>query len=301
MPHGIFQFRRESATDLFQNAIMTGKILHKLHDIKIFNSAVRLTGKIAAIYLDKHLSRIIEGKKFFFIVGMGRSGTTFLARLFDKIPQVAAYHEALGDKQALIQAVNNKTAAFDYFRGYRKLLIARRLLLAKAGIYCESNSYLRYHVDALSILWKPKILHIVRDGRLVVRSMMNRDVFSSHNKKGHSWVIKPQVGDPYREKWEEMDRFAKACWYWAYTNDFLLEYDLSIIRFDDIISSYDLFLQQIPKALSDGISFQMWKIETGKPKNISRNYLFPHHSAWSEQQKRQFDAICGSTMERLGY
>ena len=281
--------------------MVKNKILDKLHDIRVFKIAIGFISRIAVIYLEPFLLKSIKGKEFFFFVGMGRSGTAFIAYLLNKNSEITAYHEAIGDKQALTDAYNDINKAANYICGYRKLLIATRLYLSPTSKYCEANSYLRYHTDALTTyLPNTTIIHVVRDGRLVVRSMMNRGVFKSESK-GHSNVISPKIGEKYYKKWKNMDRFQKTCWYWSYTNEFLLKKNLSIVRFEDLINSYNMFLRKMPHKLTTGISYNKWKKETSKPKNISKNYEFPNYYDWTEQHKRQFEEICGPTMKRLGY
>ena len=234
------------------------------------------------------------------MIGMGISGTVFLANLLGRGADCAVYHETPRDRDALVAAYWKSDLAGDYISGSRSRLIASRILLSKAKTYGEVNSYLRYHVDAIQQYWQPTILHLVRDGRDVVRSMMNRKTYTYMDRK-HSGQIVPQPDDPWYSQWPTFDRFSKICWYWASANEYLLVRKLPIVRFEDILSSYDLFAEQVLQPLSINISIDVWRHHVQKPLNVSRVSDFPAWDNWTFEQYHQFTTICGPVMEKLGY
>jgi hypothetical protein len=168
------------------------------------------------------------------------------------------------------------------------------------AVYGEVNSLLRYHVDALKDEWNPTILHLVRDGREVVRSIMNRVAFTSADRR-HTGRLRPRRDDPIRGEWDRLDRFARVCWYWGGTNEFLLERNLAVVRLEDIVASYEKFSENLLGPLDLSIGQQDWAGRVSHPVNPSVRSTFPGWSEWTQAQRDVFSRLCGSTMSRLGY
>lgn len=113
----------------------------------------------------------------FFILALGRSGTTFLAKLLHQIPNTVVFHEPVQeDFKAYREAFNNPLAAKWYIHTFRKKEIYLRMRENHhVKSYGEVNSALRRHVEALKRAFpQATFIHLVRDGRDVVRSMMSR-------------------------------------------------------------------------------------------------------------------------------
>ena len=248
----------------------------------------------------KRIDALLSGQKLFFIVGMGRSGTTFLANLLRRAPGASVYHETKGDSNALVEAYWDLRKGEKYIQGTRKRLIAARVMQSHCQVYGEVNSLLRFHVDALRNLGSPIILHLVRDGRNVVRSGMNRNTFTPADKR-MTGRLRPHIGDPYDNRWNTMDRFARMCWYWASTINYLLQLQVPTVRFEDLIGSYEQFKNQILEPLGLEISREHWQGEIRKPKNATEQKTFPVWEDWTLEQKCQFLEICGNTMLALRY
>lgn len=217
----------------------------------------QLLGHLLALAPTK-VQTAVTSTRMFFVVGLGRSGTTFLQRILSTAPELAVYHETSTDRNALVEAYWNPDAAARYLAGRRERLIAARMLSSRCHCYGEVNSYLRYHVDALQDRWSSAVFHIVRDGRAVVRSTMNRDSFTPADRD-HTGRLSPQKGDPVAEQWPTMDRFQRACWYWAESNQFLIKRGLPLIRLEDVISSYEEFSNQVTTPLG----IEKYRIRSG--------------------------------------
>ncbi|MCL4267167.1 MAG: sulfotransferase [Anaerolineae bacterium] len=243
---------------------------------------------------------VLENVNLFFIVGLGRSGTTFLSQLLKEVSRCAIYHETKRDGEALTAAYWNIHQADYYLSTYRERLMAWRILRTHCETYGEVNSYLRYHVKALQKRYQPQILHLVRDGRHVVTSIMNRHTFTPSDAK-HSGRICPHPGTPYAEQWDSMDRFARVCWYWAETNQYLVDCQLPLVRFEDVISSYECFSHQVLKPLGIDVPTNIWTEQVNVPKNESKTRVFKDWNSWTPRQKQQFEEICGEVMVDLNY
>ena len=246
------------------------------------------------------VNSVLAHTNLFFVVGMGRSGTVFLSRLLSRASRCSVYHETIRDRNALVDAYWYPDRAEGYLAGYRARLIAARILQDQSQVYGEVNSYLRFHVEALRALWNPRILHLVRDGRAVVRSLMNRVAFASADLD-HTGRLGPRPDDPYANEWPQMNRFSRVCWYWAATNRSLTEHHLPIVRLEDIIGSYEAFDEQFLRPLGIHLAPGIWREQILKPQNVGKTSTFPAWEDWTDEQKCQFEAICGPVMSDLGY
>lgn len=260
----------------------------------------RLLQQLHLLVNHSKAQNILEKANFFFIVGLGRSGTTFLSQLLDMVPECAVYHEYKHDRKALTKAYWDGHEAERYLYLYRDQLIARRIVRTNCQTYGEVNSYLRYHVQALQNRYHPRILHLVRDGRAVVTSIMSRHTFTPRDAKHSGW-IRPYPNTTYAERWDSMDRFAKVCWYWAETNQHLINCHLPLVRFEDILSSYAGFSHQVLVPLGLELSPRVWEEQVHIPKNVNKNRKFENWDLWTLQQKQQFEEICGDVMAQLQY
>ncbi len=241
----------------------------------------------------------LDRTRMFFVVALGRSGTTFLADLLGRAEGCAVFHETPGDEDALADAFFRPESAADFLGGARERLLAARIQSHKCTVYGEVNSYLRYHVTALQERWAPTLLHLIRDGRPVVRSIMNRRAFTPADSFTSN--VRPRPDDPLAPEWDSLDRFGRVCWYWASTNRDLLAHGLPMARFEEIVGSYEAFVEQVAERLDIDVPEDVWAHQANRPKNPSKNTSFPGWDAWTDTQKEQFVRICGPVMEQAGY
>lgn len=255
--------------------------------------------------------------KKFFILSIGRSGTSFLAHLLNKDPNALVYHEPCAwDRQLLFYRYSG-----DFSLTIGSMLEERFSKLipknSKYKIYGEVNPYLRYEIDWLRNKFNPVLIYLVRDGREVVRSMYTRDVLTAYD---HQQSIVPKDSDPYAKNWQSMNRFQKLCWYWMHTNEFLLSKFDDFARFEDLIKDYEYFKAKILDPTGLTINYDLWKGQMEKPINITKkkglkfrlkNLLLsesmeliepiPHWKNWDKEMTDQFLKICGETMGKLKY
>ena len=168
-------------------------------------------------------------------------------------------------------------------------------------IYGEVNSFLRRHCEALKKAFpNVTILHLVRDGRAVVRSMYSRETMmpGAYDTK----YVRPKPGGPYYEKWDKMSRFEKLCWYWAVENEYLYRCTNGrIVHFEKIVRDYEYFKEKVLEPLGLDIPREIWEREVRRPRNISLQYKLPHWKEWDKWMEERFREICGEIMEKLGY
>ena len=161
------------------------------------------------------------------------------------------------------------------------------------------------------------MLHLIRDGRDVVRSMYSREVYLSQTQYIPAY---PDDSDPYSLKWHKIDRFEKLCWYWNHSNVYLKKRIDDFIRFEDILTGYDLLKKKILIPVNIRLSRDRWKAMVEQPvnythisrtKNIIKKMLpyydkkevetIPHWKEWGSEMTNKFWGICGDTMREFGY
>jgi hypothetical protein len=247
------------------------------------------------------LEKWADDWKFFFILGFGRSGTTFMANFLNRAEGAHVFHEpVLEDFYAHLQAHYNPKAAERYMQGFRKKEIYFRMRQAAPGIYGEVNGNLRCHSNAIRLAFPgATLLHLVRDGRDVVRSAMPRRVMTIRNPL--SLMIRPEAGDPCKSRWHEMDRFSRICWYWQEENRRLRTSIGKTVQFEKILSSYDYFQSQVLEPCGIRIEKMVWEAAIGTPRNTTGEFSMPRWDQWTPEQQKTFREICGEEMAQCGY
>lgn len=256
--------------------------------------------------------------RMFFIMALGRSGTSFLSSMLSRDSRGRVLHEPYPLDPRLI--VLRYAGGFD---GVVDHLLEKRFqeLLPDpqhCSFYGEVNSYLRYEVDWLRERFDPAMIHLVRDGRDFVRSAYIRGVYTPLEPSG---PIVPKDGDPYSGRWPRMSRFERLCWYWMHTNDYLASRLDSFVRLEDLLDNYGIFREQVLEPTGVRLSEQLWRREIDRPKNTSRAFRLrsrlvgllrgrervpdlrplPPWSKWDDDLTARFWEICGPTMQRFGY
>ena len=255
------------------------------------------------VWITSHdVEKWINNKEVFFILAIGRSGTMFLSQLLNKSPNALVVHEPVrSDFRAYKQAFYSEIRAHKYIRKFRKKEIFLRNRKNTIEIYGEVNSVLRRHCNAIKKSFpKAKILHLIRDGRDVVRSMLSRKTMTNEDQNTKN--IMPENGDLWYNEWSSMNRFERLCWYWDVENRYLSENIENTIIFEELISNYEYFKTNLLIPLDLEISEEIWQREVKTPKNITPKYnLHPHWTKWDQKNKENFFRLCGDTMNKLGY
>lgn len=238
---------------------------------------------------------------FFFILGFGRSGTAFMANFLNGAKRTYVFHEPVfEDFYAHARAHYNPSAAEKYIQNFRRKEIFVRMGHISEGIYGETNGNLRCHANAIKHVFpKAVLLHLVRDGRDVVRSHMSRRTMTIRNP--FSLSMHPIESDPWKAHWREMDRFARVCWYWQEENRRLRTTIGKTVQFEKILSSYEYFASEILEPCGIQIEKKDWQTNIASPRNTTNEFAMPKWEHWTLEQKDAFLKICGEEMLRCGY
>lgn len=237
----------------------------------------------------------------FFVSGMGRSGTKFLAELLDTDRDAAVYHEPVRrDFEAVVEAQHDRHAARRYIQSYRKQEIFVRVRDLSVQTYGEVNSALRYHLGALRrSVPGVRLLHLVRDGRDVVRSLMDRRHYTSDGEGHHR--LSPLSSTKLGRRWPSLSRFEKNCWLWADAVDRVEGEADGRVQLEKLTDDYGYFQRRIEDYVDLEIGRDTWEARTARPENVTDSHSFPHWTDWNPAQKEQFARYCGDQMRRVGY
>ncbi len=248
------------------------------------------------------VDKFFNNRKVFFVLGVGRSGTKFFANLLNEDDKAIVFHEAVSEDGKLSQlCIKNPGVGDKYIKNFRKKLIYERLKNKEFEVYGEVNGRLRYMYDGLSKEFtSAKFVHLVRDGRDVVSSLMNR---SHYKDKGHSsFKFYPRKDEEYYSEWRDLGRFEKVCWFWMHGNKYLRsKIGGESVKFEKLISDYDYFRVNLLEKIDVGIPESNWRKAINIPINVSKKYSFPKWTEWSDELMKKFNRICGHEMKKLGY
>ncbi|MGC1377609.1 MAG: sulfotransferase [Anaerolineales bacterium] len=258
--------------------------------------------RISTIWVTQdQLEKWIGKWEFFFILGVGRSGTAFMANLLNQVQGAYVFHEpVLEDFYAYIRAHYNPQDTESYMLGFRKKEIYMRMRHMTPGVYGEVNSVLRYHTEAIKKAFpNVTLIHIVRDGRDVVRSAMSRGTMTI--KSPYSMGIHPSEQDPWKTRWKKMDRFAKICWLWQVENAQLRSSIGTTVQFEKVLSSYEYFQDNILNPCHIDVDKKTWETAVASPRNITSHFQMPKWDDWTPEQQKVFREICGDEMAKCVY
>jgi hypothetical protein len=260
---------------------------------------VRVRGHVGVT--DQQVEQWIAGRKFFFILAIGRSGTTFLAHFLNLAPDAAVFHEpSKSDIDAYRRAFFSPEDAERYIASFRKKEMYLRARGSDCRVYGEVNSLLRRHCHALRHHFpKAGFLHMVRDGRDVIRTMMS--TVALHPGDMWTWWLRPHETDPFYNQWDTMDRFAKLCWYWRVENQHLRTCIGNTVKFEDVRSDYECFEHRILRPFGLTLPRSTWEEQVAAPRNVTERYKLPHWREWDAHHTKTFATICGDEMEANGY
>jgi hypothetical protein len=257
--------------------------------------------------------------RYFFITGLGRSGSAFLAGLLGLDPGARVEHEPFPDDSLHLPLAYYGTATAcvrDYVRQRRRAIDAR--WAGSVGRYGEVNSLLRYFTDDLrEVFDDPLLLFLVRDGRRYIESAYVRDVYTPD--AGHAHIV-PKDDDPWARDWPRFSRFEKLCWYWQHTNDHLAAAVGAFVRFEDILGDYAVLRDRVLTPAGVSIAAEQYRREIARPRNTTADFTRRRFGGrfrlgrragaipperrlgdWTPALDASFEAICGATMRRFGY
>lgn len=257
-----------------------------------------------------------------FVLSSGRSGSRSIAGAFEGAEGVMACHEPKPYlmKEGRARYLDRKTGSnlqppweasiIKNSRGFVKDILKDRC-------YIESSPFLSvFALPLAKVFPEAHLIHLIRDGRDVVRSGMSLAwyVDDPKNEWNPSWWPAPEGCD---------DRFSKCCWLWAETNRLLA----AALKMIPRTQAHTVRLEELVKVgmknLSQAIGFPIVErlphmnahplltsihvegeppeFRDLKPRESEKGYACPHWSEWDKDRILKAKRWMGDELERWGY
>jgi len=234
------------------------------------------------------------------IVSTGRTGTAWIAKLINSSLGVHAVHEPIMHEQIAHAEALSRPESIEKYANFRIRYINAQCAKGSWDVYVEVNGALRRHVHAIKNIC-PQIYmpHVIRDGRDVVSSIMNRPKSLTIRDPCY-FFVNGHVAD-IDNQWSKLSKFEKACCLWNSDNEYMSKYCDATIKFEEMLSDYDKFVEILCDPIGILIERDKWKKSLNQIENSNKKITFPKWEHWSSKEKSAFFEICGKTMEKYGY
>ncbi len=255
-------------------------------------------------YCYKDLDSIIKAlndKRFFLITSTGRTGTTLFSQMLNDINGAYVVHEPLFQETKYHRlAMEDSKFSRSFLEDFRLKETLYRIEKNDCKRYGEVNSGLRRNIKELKeLLPNMKIIHIVRNGKEVISSVLNRNTLL----KGDAYYnLKPSASIVDEKKWSTFTRFEKITFLWSAENKYMRENSDLTVRFEDLISDYTYFKKNLLEILDLEIDYNTWEKYVSTKVNINKNIkIDTAFDKWSNDQKEFFNLYCFDEMKRYNY
>lgn len=205
---------------------------------------------------------------------------------------------------------------------------AAKKTLDKGLKYVDKNPNHLMFLDAAIRRFDSRTLICIRDGREVVRSMMDwhaiqgKSIFtlaeddpdSDRHGDDHPWddsLLRPRPGEPLHDKWRTVSRFEHCAWYWNRYNELALEAAERhgaerVMTIDMTNADVDTYARAFAFLGLEGFdadrvtALMQARINSVKWRSGEED-RFPHWPHWDAGRTARFEALAGNMMRRLGY
>ena len=240
------------------------------------------------------------------LTGLGRSGTQWLVKLLREDPKVLVTHEWWKRRYGALVPMHDWAVLAGNDARHNRLTRARMrafdamLAATDKEVYIEVNSKARYYVPDLQRSHPDmQIVQLVRHGGDVVRSHHARSTYKPHNVNG---PLEPGPADPHSLRWSSYDRFQKLCWMWAFTTSWVDKHMEDFVRFEDLLSDYNVLYSTILQPYGVNISERVWAARVGVRVDAHHHsFRLPPHGEWVGAMRRFYENTCGDILRRFGY
>lgn len=239
-----------------------------------------------------------------FIVSTGRTGTSFLTYLINNYVD-NAYSETepkpafrrRGLRILSREPYWHEKIYFKSFRAYRDLFHDEKW-------YIETNHKLFSLVPHLRQWYSEAlIIHVIRDGREVVRSWINYGRFMKVKSKTLKLLPNLAEDDSIRQRWKNWNPIQRAAWYWSRKATVIDSSNPDYtFRFSNLLNAEGTTIFEFLDKF-EGVDYQDREIKQNlkRKKNESTSNFIPEYSLWPDHWKEQFWELAGNAMERFSY
>jgi len=235
-----------------------------------------------------------------FITSTGRTGTGYFKYLFnDTVKNTYALHEpqpAFRSRAGRLIREGKKFGDVTYFKTPRLY----RHAMQSQEVYIECNYHLASAIDVVRDAFpKAPIIHLVRDGRSIVTSWLNRYRYITNDH-----ITPEQVRDAdAMSKWDKWNPLQKLAWHWCVINRNAQKHNPDLfLKFEEVFTQENTRLFEILELIG-GLEYDKNEVlDTLKIKrNATKQEFFPKYKDWPELWREQFWEIAGDTMEHFDY
>lgn len=231
----------------------------------------------------------------FFVFGLPRSGTTWLGNLVARCNKEGLVcHEAHNsDFRMDTTAPFRPWEAQGYVDGPRHDRVTKYLSDKRptADFYGEVTPRLRYFsAQILNRYPHARHIHLVRDPRATVRSMIQFGYYSASGGRRHRVVA------PYPDKWTQIERTA---WAWAFGHHLIRQTSPVSVRLEDLLTNWttvEMFADHLKIRIEKG----KWEKSRTVKVNPSNETMAPWES-WTEEEQDSLVRMCGTEARQYGY
>jgi len=248
----------------------------------------------------------VKDTQLVFVIGSGRCGTKAIAKMLAGSEWIEAHHEYC--------RYSYQREAVLYKMGYISEHTMRDILdgifysaafYSQAGLFMDSSHKLVPVCDVLVKAFpEARFIQLVRDGRKVCTSFFYK--LQIHDDRAHeilkAWRDNTLPCPPPSEKYWWIsapydDRWQRICWWWKESNA-IIEREIPnryLVRLEDLKASAEAVMK-----LTDyiGVPYSQSYYEfLQKPDHV----YVPINYSMTEEQRLQFNEICGETMIQYGY
>ncbi len=233
-------------------------------------------------------------QRHFYFLSTARSGSSWLANFLDKATPVTARHEFTlnHEFEAGNPKAHKRTAAgftdlvADKGEASRLIVAARSWSEGLQTDFAEANIYLEQFLDLLPRGPDTQLIHLHRDPRDVVRSLLQRGWYGVPHDDRHSRI---EV-----DGWDSMSQLEQVCWYIRDVNERLQEACGSQLAFEDMVHDLPVLSEQLER-LGIPVFPRLAKELFAKRVNATAEWDVGGFDSWPEEEKEVFERICGET------
>lgn len=244
----------------------------------------------------------------FFILSTGRTGTMWLAHFFDAhSANVRAFHEPYPPLLGLgLAAARGEVTAV---AAARQIAAQRRWYLGRLDrpIYLEANNRLFALAPALQLAWPGvTIIHVVRDGRAVVRSGLARGWYGPDDRFPRL-AATDFADDPWREAWAGWGALEKNAWLWQKHNAVIragaaAQPNYHLFQFEALFDAGDdTAVRELMHLVDPQMQPGAAELAAARARPANARPAPGGEEGWTAAQEAAFRQIAGAEMARYGY
>ena len=248
-----------------------------------------------------HPQRWRAEQRLVFALSTARSGSTWLANFVDRATSCRGLHEyTLNHRQSEQGMVQDKRTTVDYVGLMEDRALAARLIYQAVRYFrtlrpdvLEANVYFEPFIDILKAEAPDAcLIHLHRDGRDVVRSILDRNWYDTPVDRRHRPVDSDGTHDP--------TQFEYACRYYRHTNEAIARHAQKRLSFERMVRDLDYLTGEL-RSLGIVVHPLLAAEEFPRKINAAKGRRSPPFEDWSEDYRRTFEAICGPVQRGFGY